>query len=91
MFYRFKVRLNGTDENPWLKLGFTRNPFPQIGKAEFNVGEQIINGLDADPIKDIDDLRQRLKGCSDEFIELCIKNFKPGERVEFYCSFEYGG
>ena len=77
------VRLNGTDHNPWHKYGLKQNPFPQIARAEYDRGCQQINSLNGDPIKDADDIRQRLQGFSKEFIELCVAKFRPGETVVF--------
>jgi hypothetical protein len=85
--YTIKVRLNGTDENIWHKWGLKKNPFPQIGKAEFDAAERQINSLDGDPIKNIADIRRRLEGFDREFIELCIKQFKPGKRTVFEVTF----
>jgi hypothetical protein len=82
-----KVRLNGTNKNSWHKMGLKQNPFPQLGKAEYDAGERQINSLDGDPIKDANDIRQRLKGFSEEFIEGCVARFKPGKRVEFLVNF----
>ena len=76
-----KVAINGTKSNKWHKLGVTQNPFPQLGRAEWD--ERKINSLDGDPVKDADDIRQRLTGMSAEFIELCCRMFKPGRRVAF--------
>jgi len=81
------VRLNGTSENPWWPMGFMQNPFPQIAKAEYDQGERQIASLDGEPIKDANDIRERLKGFTEEFIEYCIARFKPGERVAFTISF----
>ena len=90
MRYKFTVRLNGTDKNPWNKYGLTQNPFPQIGKAEFNTGESAVRALDGEPIKGPNDIRERLKGFTPEFIQLCIDNFKPGERTAFEVIFIHG-
>lgn len=78
-----KVRLNGTDTNPWLKMCLTQNPFPQIAKYELIGAMDQLNSLDGEPLKDAQDIRKRLSGWSEEFIELCIKQFKPGEQVCF--------
>lgn len=86
--HRLTVRLNGTTSNKWVELyGLKHNPFPQIGKAELMPLERKLAALDGDPIKDEDDLRKRLEGCSEEFIEGCCRRFKPGERVEFDITF----
>jgi hypothetical protein len=84
----FTMRLNGTDENPFHKMGLTQNPFPQIAKAEYMPQMHAINELAANPIKDVDDLRARMKDLfTDEFIEGCVARFKKGEYVEFEVSF----
>lgn len=81
------VTLNGTDANPWHRMGVRRNPFPQVGKAELNAAEAIIRSLDAEPIRDEADLRERLAGCSPELIEGCVKRYRPGQRTSFTISF----
>jgi hypothetical protein len=87
--YTLTVRLNGTDTNPWHKLYLTQNPFPQIAKHEFMAGEMAINSLDGDPLTGPEDIRRRLRGkVSDEFIELCVQQFKPGEHVIFEVYFD---
>lgn len=80
---KVKIVLNGTDENPYLKLGFTQNPFPAIPKDEFAVANRIVADLEANPIKDEIDLRKRLQGCTEEFINGCILRFKKGMKVTF--------
>jgi hypothetical protein len=81
------IRLNGTDTNPWHKMGLKQNPFPQMAKAEYAGADMLIASLDGEPIKDEDDLRKRLTGCSQQFIDLCVQNFKKGERTSFEISF----
>lgn len=81
------VTINGTDKNPWHKMGMNQNPFPQIGKEEYNKSEMQINSLDADPIAGPDDIRKRLEGFSEKFIEGCIKRYVPGKRVRFKITF----
>lgn len=65
--------------------GLRQNPFPQLGRAEWD--ETAINSLDGEPIRDIQDIAERLQGFSQEFIELCQRNFLPGERVSFQVVF----
>jgi len=78
------VRLNGTDTNPWSRMGFTQNPFPQMARAELSQADRALSSLDGEPLKGVDDIRARLNGvASDEFIELCCLQFKPGKRVVF--------
>jgi hypothetical protein len=77
------VTLNGTSENPYHKLGMRRNPFPQIARAEFNAADRMLAQLDAEPLNGPEDIRRILAGCDADFIELCCKQFKKGERVRF--------
>ena len=84
---RLTVTLNGTDTNPWHRMGLRQNPFPQLGRAEYDAGERQINSLDGDPLTGEADIRRRLQGFDPEFIDLCVKCFKPGERVRFIVEF----
>lgn len=84
---KLNVTINGTDTNHWHKLGLIRNPFPQIPQAELVPYMDSLAKLDSDPIMDTSQIRQILRGWSDEFIELCCKMFKQGERVRFSVSF----
>jgi hypothetical protein len=77
------VRLNGTSENPWHKMGLTQNPFPQIARAEYDRHCLHLAALDGDPIPNTDYIRSHLKGWPDEFVDLCCSQFKKGEQVEF--------
>lgn len=90
MKHKVTVRLNGTNENPWHKFGLTQNPFPQIAKAEYMRGMMQLNSLNGDPIKSPEDIRQRLAGCTEEFIELCVSQFKPGVIAMFDAVFDDG-
>jgi hypothetical protein len=81
------VRLNGTSENPWHIYGLKQNPFPQLGKAEWQLAMHQLNSLNGDPIKDLSDLEKRLPNWDPEFIELCKKHFKPGELSIFEIAF----
>ena len=81
-----KVTLNGTTRNPFLEFGMTQNPFPQVAKAELMPAMMQLNKLAAEPIPMNDYaryIRQVLTGWSDEFVDLCICNFVPGERSTF--------
>jgi hypothetical protein len=84
---RIIVRLNGTNKNPYHALGFRCNPFPQVAKTELMALQQRLNELGGDPIKDENDLRNRLKGFEPAFIEGCVQRFKPGEMVTFTIEF----
>jgi hypothetical protein len=89
MKIRAMVYLNGTNENPYHRFGLLRNPFPYIAKSEFGGFNKILADLAANPIKDADDLRARMKGCSQEFIDGCVERFRPGELVKFEIEFPY--
>jgi hypothetical protein len=83
---KIKITINGTDTNPHLRYGLIQNPFPQIAKAEYNWLDTAINSLAGDPVKDVADIRRRLRGCSEEFINLVCNKYVPGEKVTFYCA-----
>ncbi len=80
---KFEVSLNGTDSNPFTKLGLTQNPFPAIPKGGYEVVNTTLADLGSRPIKDSEDIRCRLRGWSEEFIELCISNFVLGKITKF--------
>lgn len=84
-----KVTINGTNANPWNKMGLTRNPFPQIPRAELMPFMDTLAKLDGDPISDTDQIKSILKGWSQEFVELCCQKFELGKRVCF--TVEFGG
>lgn len=85
-----RVALNGTQENPYHKLGLTQNPFPQIAKHEWVGAERRLQSLGGDPIPNTDHIRKVLLGFSPEFIELCCSQFKPGLYVTFDVEFPVG-
>ena len=78
-----KVTINGTGKNPWHRFGLSKNPFPQLGKAEWVSGEMQVASLDGDPVTGPEDIRARLSGFSAEFVNLCVNNWEPGKRVRF--------
>lgn len=80
---KITVELNGTDVNPYHKLGLTQNPFPQTAKYEYDAACLCVQSLGGDPIPDTDYIRERLKGFSAEFIELCVSQFRPGQLIKF--------
>ncbi len=85
-----KVQLNGTDHNPWLKFGVTQNPFPQIARTETAALCIRLQALGGNPIphdRAAEYIREKLAGFSDELIELCIQNFRPGEYTIFTVEF----
>jgi len=85
-----EVVLNGTDTNPFHRFGCTQNPFPQSGEYA-SVGNTLkLQSLGGDPIPNTQYIRDTLKGFSSEFVELCCKNFKPGELVRFTVYWEDG-
>jgi len=84
---RFRVRLNGTDVNPFDRYGVSQNPFPQNAKYEYGALCQLLNNLAAEPIRDVEHLRERLKGADSEFVEGCCQRFRKGEVVEFVIEF----
>lgn len=85
---RLTVHLNGTNENPWHKYGLTQNPFPQIAEYRYSAACLQMQALDGEPIKSLYDIHQRLRGWSEEFIELCCDAYIPGESVSFCTTFE---
>jgi hypothetical protein len=85
--YEMTVTINGTGTNHWRGLGFRQNPFPQIGKAEYDRGERQIASLDGDPIRDEADIRRRLAGFDPEFVDGIVARWTPGERVSFQVTF----
>lgn len=84
---RITVRLNGTATNPYHRMGLTRNPFPQIGLAEYDAAERALAALAADPIPDTDHIRRVLAGFSPEFVDVCCLKYRPGEMVVFAVTF----
>lgn len=83
-----RVELNGTDANPWHKMGLTQNPIPQLGVYEYDLAILTVQSLGGDPIPNTDYIREKLKGFSPEFIELCCSQFTKGERVCFEVEFD---
>jgi hypothetical protein len=82
----FEVTINGTDENPWYAFGLTQNPFPQIPVRQLQRAMEQLASLDGEPIKPegyATEIRKRLEGWSEEFVLLCIQNYKPGQRISF--------
>jgi len=82
-----KVSLNGTGDNPFQRYGLHCNPFPQLGRGkEFDPFERRVAQLGGAPIPhDAYQayIREKLEGFSEEFVELCIARFVPGEYVTF--------
>ncbi len=78
-----EVRLNGTDTNPFHQYGLKQNPFPQLGKYEYDSHCLQVQKLGAHPIPNADYIRETLKGFSQEFVELCCHMFQKGKMVKF--------
>lgn len=81
------IAINGTDQNPWHKIGMVRNPFPQLGRTEYGAFEAAVNSLDGDPITHPQEIRRRLHGFNEDFIRGCVARYKPGHRVKFTVAF----
>lgn len=82
---KLRVVLNGTDTNPHHKWGLTQNPFPQLGMAQHDAACLRLQSLGGDPIPNVEYIREKLKDYfTDEFIDLCCREFKPGEMVKFH-------
>jgi hypothetical protein len=84
----FTVRLNGTNENPYHKLGLLQNPFPQVAKHEYSAQLLHLAKLGAVCIPDTNYIRRHLEGYSKEFVEECCRRFRRGEMVEFEVYFD---
>ena len=84
------MTINGTDTNPWAKLGTRINPFPKLAKHEYQAMEMRLHELDGDPIRDEADIRQRLDGFKPEFVDGVIARWQPGKRVRFTITFPAG-
>lgn len=80
---KIKVCLNGTDVNPYHRFGLRCNPFPQTGNARDDKYCMIVQELGGDPIPNVEYIREKLKGFSAEFVDLCVSKFVAGEYVEF--------
>jgi hypothetical protein len=81
---RLRITLNGTAGNPYHKWGLTQNPLPQLGVKEYDAACLQLQKLGGDPIPNEQYIRDTLRGFDKEFIELCVREFKPG----FYVTFE---
>lgn len=78
------ISLNGTDINPFHRLGLRQNPFPQIARYEIDKQVMLVQSLGAEPIPDTDYIRLRLAGrVSQELIDLCCAQFVKGKNVKF--------
>ena len=88
------VTLNGTETNPYHKMGLKINPFPILGRAQYN--DTPIRLLGANPISEeakrlgispTDYIKGVLQGFSQEFVDLCCDRYRPGKLVKFEVSF----
>lgn len=70
------VTINGTEQNPYEKFGLKRNPFSKGHVAT-------LDKLRTGPIRTTAQIREILKGFSEEFILLCCQQSIPGEVVKF--------
>ena len=78
------VRLNGTSLNPFRQFGLTQNPFPQLAVMESDQALLRVQALGGEPIPSEAYIRDMLEGyCTQEFIELCVNQFKAGVYTEF--------
>ena len=82
-----RVTINGSSTNPWDRYGLDRIPLPQIARHELNPAMMQRASVDRDPITGPEDIRARLAGWSAEFIELCIAQYVPGQRIAFAVNF----
>jgi hypothetical protein len=79
---KIPIILNGTNENRFIKLwGLNHNPFPAIPKARYTRANNVLAKLEADPIPNVEYLREQLKDFHPEFIRMCCEWFRPGEVV----------
>jgi hypothetical protein len=72
-------------------MGLTQNPFPQLGRAEYQLQEIRLAKLGANPIPEGEAeqyIRGVLKGFSKEFVEYCIAKYEPGKMVKFYVTWK---
>jgi hypothetical protein len=83
-----RVELNGTDTNPYYRLGLCQNPFPQIADAKYAAQCLHLQALGGDPIPDVEYIRKHLKGWKDEFVEICCQRFEKGKLVKFDVEFK---
>ena len=88
------VTLNGGDTNPYLKMGLRMNPFPILGKAQYNDAPIRLLGAASIPqeakrlgITPTQYIQGVLQGFSREFVELCWARYKEGEVTKFVVSF----
>jgi|SRR5215510_15540392 len=86
---QLRVTINGTDVNPYEKLGLKQNPFSQLGKMEYDFICRKLNLLEATPMKSADELRAWLQKerCTKEFIDLCVQHYRKGQTTRFYITF----
>ena len=85
------VWLNGTATNPFHKVGLTCNPFPALPDAnpKFRALNHALRVLGSEPMPTVEDLKGKLTklGAVPEFIELCVKHYRPGKITRFSIEF----
>lgn len=87
---KLHVALNGTAVNPYIRLGFTQNPIPQLVVAEYAdrcLRLQQLGGPPIPPDRAGAYIRETLTGFSEEFIDLCVRMYRPGQYIEFSAEF----
>lgn len=90
--YTLRVLLNGTDVNPFEKLGTSCNPFPAVPIYEFQGSTMALQRMCGPKIESADEIRRTLKGAfTDEFVEYIAGRFRPGELVKFRIQFFFEG
>lgn len=80
--------INGSDTNPWHRMGLKQNPFPQIGLAEYDAGCRALNKLGGDPIPPEEAeayIRKTLQGFAPDFVDRAVASYRAGAivHVEF--------
>lgn len=88
---KLRVALNGTDVNPYERLGLTHNPFPQLATVEHSAACIALQKLGGPPIPREQSkafIREALRGhFADDFIELIASRYAPGMIVRFEIDF----
>lgn len=86
------ISLNGTDKNPYTKMGFKRNPFPAIPDARYAAVNDALARLGSECLTGPDDIRRILAPVvagksGDQLVEHCCERFKLGSLVTFHVTF----
>lgn len=83
--------LNGTDTNPWHRMGLKQNPFPQVGLSEYDAGCRSLNKLGGDPIppeRAEAYIRETLLGFQPAFVDQVVDSYVAGEIVQITFQFD---